>query len=184
MKFLSKIIATLFVLFNSVTLIAEEPELQLSTQEELNEMFGAPPDKSVQNWIGLDILGPVNHPFPYIWISPQESDKKPPNYWIKLESNEYQELRKFVCEKKCSAEFDIYTSRNPLRVVEYSNENREVRCIVPEKKACRYLTNILKVSDISWSTQNLESFQHLVNEYDCPKAQKIIALKKKSARDM
>ncbi|HEY8942154.1 MAG TPA: hypothetical protein VIM59_18300 [Cellvibrio sp.] len=59
--------------------------LELSTQEELSEMFGAPPDKSIKNWVRLDILGRVNHPFPYIWVSPQAFVRHPPYYVIKVD---------------------------------------------------------------------------------------------------
>lgn len=178
MKYSLKLITFIYLFVNSAFSLAIDRTLDPLTQDDFNEMFGAPPDKSIKNWVRLDILGPVNHPFPYLWVSPQAFVRHPPNYVIKVEKAEYKKFTKFIGKRKCSINYDENTLSNPLRITEYLHGKEKVLCIASVEKVCGYLLDILASSSIRWDAQKLSSFQWLVNEYDCPEVQRIIESKK------
>jgi hypothetical protein len=169
-QFLAAIVVMYLIIVSMSTVAdstADTDYLPLPSQEEMNEMFGAPPDKSVKSWVRLDILGASSRPFPIIWVSPQNFKRIYPNYLVKLEREEYKQFKKAVRINQCSVRLDKNSIENTLRVTEYFNGHKKDRCIMPRKSTCSYLTNILALPSITWSEEKMEGFKHLKNEYGC-----------------
>lgn len=131
------------------------------------DMFGIPPDSSVKNWVKFDLIGTMNHPFPFVWFSPQQFEREYPNVLIKLEEDGYEQFKIFVRANECEKNLDNVHGDPLLRVTEYADDHQEVRCIMPPASTCEYATKMFAVPKITWTEKQKDVLERMVGEFDC-----------------
>lgn len=131
------------------------------------DMVGIPPDKSVKKWVKFDLSGTMNHPFPFVWFSPQEFERIYPNVLIKLEEDGYEQFKNFVQANRCTTVFEEVEGDPVLRVTEYVDGHQATQCIMSPIKTCEYLTNMFALSKITWSENQIDVLRRMAGEFRC-----------------
>jgi len=131
------------------------------------DMVGVPPDSSVKNWVKFDLIGTMNHPFPFVWFSPQQFEREYPNVLIKLEEDGYEQFKIFVRANECEKNLNNVHGDPLLRVTEYANDQQIVRCIMPPANACEYVKKMYALPLITWTPEQTEELRLMGNDLSC-----------------
>ena len=150
----------------SCQLFADKKKADFAGFPEI-DMVGIPPDKSVKNWVKFDLIGTMEHPFPFVWFSPQEFETKYPNELIKLEEDGYEQFKTLVRANECETNFKNVHGDPVLRVTEYADDQQTVRCIMPPTKTCDYLTKMFALPKITWTEKQIDIIGRMAGEFRC-----------------
>ncbi len=168
MKQFFKLVAMLGLLAVTVSCQVFADKKNASVIDDLwPDMVGIPPDKSIKNWVKFDLIGTMDHPLPFVWFSPQEFERKYPNVLIKLEGDGYEQFKAFVRANECEINLDNSIGDPILRVTEYADDQQTVRCTLPPKKTCEYLTKILVLPKIAFNEKQLNELELMAGESRC-----------------
>jgi hypothetical protein len=126
------------------------------------------PSTSVTRWIKYKVLGPRNAPFPVILISTRRY--KPLGFLetlIVLPRRRYDIVARFTesqstdCMHPLPPEFPWYT----LGIFE--RDLLTPKCVMPQAFACRYLSDVSKLSGMSWTAAELKPINDLAISMKC-----------------
>ncbi len=131
------------------------------------DMVGIPPDKSVKSWVKFDLIGTMDHPFSFLWFSPQEFEREYPNVLFKLTDEGYEQFKTFVSANECETSLNNVHGDPLLRVTEYADDQQTVRCIMPPAKACDYVNKMIALSKITWTEKQMNELQLEANDLSC-----------------
>lgn len=134
-------------------------------------IYGRKPDSSVSQWIRFVVLGNRNSPFPIIWISPQHFRTSGfPEFLIELRRPRYKIVDNFTKIRIMRSDCVRRDPRRPpwytVEISQYADGYTRM-CIIPGKSACRYLSGILRLPGVDWTSDERKPIANFMHGIKC-----------------
>jgi hypothetical protein len=129
------------------------------------------PPQSVKHWIRYNFLGLPNQPRQVVFITTEQFPLGILDKLIILPKGKFDLVAKYGRPKMagpdCFAKF-VLTDQNSvgLGLVEY-DEGHAVRCDFLQAPACDFLSGLLNLSGVEWTTDSMQPLEALVNVNMC-----------------
>lgn len=157
----------LLIFISSCQLFAGKQKTERLDLLPLPDMVGVPPDKSVTSWVKFDLFGTMNHPFTFLWFSPQQFEREYPNILIKLDQDEYDQFKLFVRANECEKDLDNVQGDPILTVTEYADSHQTIRSVMPPDKACEYMAKMYALPQVEWKEEQVKELRLMRNNLRC-----------------
>ena len=140
------------------------------------------PHPEIKHLISYSIWGPVNHPYPVVYLSTRHFETTSDAFLTVLAPHRYNIVSTFT---KAQMTRPACMGAPPSVDIWYSvkitarDQKRTRTCILPQALACAYLSDLVKLSGINWSTQELMPIGAFMGEVGCRSASTIGKVKQK-----
>ena len=124
----------------------------------------------VKYWISYEIVGPRNHPFPIVYLSTQHFRAIPPELIVVLPKRRYDIVSAYtqarIARPDCPGEMPTDEKQYTFGIVEGAEE-RTQSCVLPQASACDYLSGVVKLSGVNWTTEELRPIKDFMLTMRC-----------------
>lgn len=142
-----------------------------SSPFEVPSVSGTLPSTSVRHWIKILVFGPQNRPIPIVWMSPQKFRVNELfEFLIVMPRRNYDAVASF--SQKNRAQVICLSSKHTpslsyaVQVSEHSPVFTSV-CLLSQMSACRYFSDILRLPNVSWSSEERKPIDILRRSIKC-----------------
>jgi hypothetical protein len=118
----------------------------------------------VKDWANISVIGPVNHPWPFIWISPEALS--PPGKFetsLTLAPQDYQAFVALTKASPCSKKAAELAEWGTVRVTVFHDPTFRFRCTLSREDACSYLSQMLSLPGAGSSSKIRKEVSDLGN---------------------
>jgi hypothetical protein len=124
-------------------------------------------DPGVNHWIGYMIIGPMNHPFPVVYIVRQNIKIPWPEFLTVLPQRPYQTVSAFTraqmgrseCLRGVPPDWRLYE----VKIFVHTPKGTRT-CILPIATGRNYLAGVIGLRNISWSEKELRPINYFMDE--------------------
>lgn len=127
-------------------------------------------DPGVRRWISYQVLGPRNSPFTIVYFSTRPFKTLVGEYLVVLPAARYDIVSSYtlgrVARPDCPGEFrggDVWYT---VQVADH-DRGRTRQCILPQRSACDYLSGVVKLRGINWTTMELRPVVDFMGQIKC-----------------
>ena len=155
----SRLVIALALSIICTSISVAQPDMALSAR-----------DPGVKRWIWYQVLGPRNSPFTIVYFSTEPFKTKLDESLVVLPRDRYDVISAYTHSRMARPDCP---GKEPAGNVWYTVEmaehdkNGTQRCVLPKVLACDYLSGVVRLSGITWTTSELRPINEFMAEIWC-----------------
>jgi hypothetical protein len=125
---------------------------------------------TIKRWIAYQMLGPIDHPHPIVYITTRHFDTTVGELLITLSRPMYERIAKYtqarIDDPDCPGDASLRKASYSIEITQHEGVETHA-CVLPQALACEYLSGIGKLSGVDLKGGNLKPMANFIMDLRC-----------------